>query len=198
MGNQKKSKTLHSKTHHERQKGHAYNFLYQSRSCLSVNAKFYKGKVFHKLKKYLKKAIKKNNVDRQLVPVVSGCCMTKLRHTKRPLYENNTETGKGCRASSLSLFARSCPLWLFPFCETQKTPWWKKNIKPEIISVRLFSSVWAVYLEKIMNTHLKDGLKHLNFVYHMVWWWWEFWRIEIIILALLVKYPVAFIFEHPS
>ena len=31
-----------------------------------------------------------------------------------------SETGKGCRASSPSLFARSCPLWLFPIPEAQK------------------------------------------------------------------------------
>jgi hypothetical protein len=40
----------------------------------SVNAKFYKGKILHKLKKYFKN--------------ISGCCITMLRHTKRPLYEN--------------------------------------------------------------------------------------------------------------
>ena len=36
------------------------------------------------------------------------------------------------------------------------------------ILVRLFFSVWTVYLEKIMKTHLKIGLKDWNFVYHMV------------------------------
>ena len=31
-----------------------------------------------------------------------------------------SETGKGCRASAPSLFARSCPLWLFSIPEAQK------------------------------------------------------------------------------
>ena len=48
----------------------------------SVNARFYKGNVLHKLKKYFLA------VDQQLVSVVSGCCTTMLRHTKRPLYTN--------------------------------------------------------------------------------------------------------------
>ena len=51
---------MHSKTHHEHQKGNVCNFLYKSRSCYSdsipkgksVNARFKKGKVLHKLKKY--------------------------------------------------------------------------------------------------------------------------------------------------
>jgi hypothetical protein len=48
----------------------------------SVNAKFCKGNVFHKLKKYSK------IVDQQMVSVVSGCCMAMLRHTKRQLFES--------------------------------------------------------------------------------------------------------------
>jgi histone-lysine N-methyltransferase SETMAR len=35
IGNQRKSKTLHSKTHNERQKSDTCNILYQSRSCYS-------------------------------------------------------------------------------------------------------------------------------------------------------------------
>jgi hypothetical protein len=44
----------------------------------SVKAKFYLGKVLHKLKK---------NVDQQMVSVLPSSCMTMLRQTKRPLYE---------------------------------------------------------------------------------------------------------------
>ena len=79
-----------------------------------------------------------------------------------------SETGKGCRAPVPSLFARSCPLWLFPIPEAQKNASLKENIKRAKISVRLFFSVWTVYLEKIMKTHLKIGSKDWNFVYHMV------------------------------
>ena len=51
---------MHSKTHHEHQKGHVCKFLYKSRSAIQiavpkgkfVNARFYKGNVLHKLKKY--------------------------------------------------------------------------------------------------------------------------------------------------
>ena len=35
MGNQRRQKTLHSKTHHEHQKGNVCNFLHKSRSCYS-------------------------------------------------------------------------------------------------------------------------------------------------------------------
>jgi hypothetical protein len=53
---------LPSKTHHERQKGHACFFLTNQDPAIqiaepkgkSVNAKFYKGIVLHKVKKYLK------------------------------------------------------------------------------------------------------------------------------------------------
>jgi hypothetical protein len=47
---------------------------------LSVNAKFYKSKVLHELKKHLK------NRRPKLVSVVSCCCMIMLRHTQRQLY----------------------------------------------------------------------------------------------------------------
>ena len=60
MGNQKRQKTLYSKTHHEHQKGNVCNFF--TNQCpatqnavpkgKSVNARFYKGKILHKLKKY--------------------------------------------------------------------------------------------------------------------------------------------------
>ena len=79
-----------------------------------------------------------------------------------------SETGKVCRASAPSLFARSCPLWLFPIPEAQKNTSLEEKIKRAKISVRLFFSVWTVYLEKIMKTHLKIGLKDWNFMYHMV------------------------------
>ena len=36
FGNQRRQKTLHSKTHHEHQKGNVCNFLYKSRSCCSA------------------------------------------------------------------------------------------------------------------------------------------------------------------
>ena len=56
----------------------------------------------------------------------------------------------------------------FSYSRGSKTPRWKKNIKRAKISVWLFFSVWTIYLEKIMKTHLKIGLKDWNFVYHMV------------------------------
>jgi hypothetical protein len=53
-----------------------------SRRRKSVNATCYNRKVLLKLRN-----ISKTN-DQQLVSVVSGCCMTMVRQTKRPLYEN--------------------------------------------------------------------------------------------------------------
>jgi hypothetical protein len=60
MGKQRKSKTSHSKMHHERQKDHIIFFTnpgpgFQTAGpkCRSVNAKFYKGKG-HELKKHFK------------------------------------------------------------------------------------------------------------------------------------------------
>jgi hypothetical protein len=44
----------------------------------------------------------------------------------------------------------------------------EENIKCEKFLFRPFSSVWTVYLEKIMKTHLKIGLKDKNYLYHMV------------------------------
>jgi hypothetical protein len=72
----------------------------------SVNDKFNKGKVLHKLKKYFKNYRPATGLCAKL----SGCCL------------RISETGKGCRASSPFLFARSCPLILFPVSQAQKTP----------------------------------------------------------------------------
>ena len=81
MGTQRKPKTFHSKTHHEHQKGKMYVISFTNQGPAiqiavpkgkSVNAKFYKGKVLHKLKKYFL------NRRQKLVSVVSGCCMTML------------------------------------------------------------------------------------------------------------------------
>ena len=78
------------------------------------------------------------------------------------------ETGKGCRASAPSLFARSCPLWLFTIPEAQKTPRWKKISNAQKSRFGYFSVSEQYTSKKIMKTHLKIGLKDWNFVYHMV------------------------------
>ena len=60
MGNQRRQKTLHSKTHHEHQKVMYVIFFTNQGPAIqiavpkdkSVNARFYKGKILHKLKKY--------------------------------------------------------------------------------------------------------------------------------------------------
>ena len=60
MGNQRRQKTLHSKTHHESQKVMYVIFFTNQGSAIqiavpkgiSVNARFYIGNVLHKLKKY--------------------------------------------------------------------------------------------------------------------------------------------------
>jgi hypothetical protein len=84
MGNKRKSKTLHSKkvmfVIFFTNQGHTIQIAVPMGK--SVNAKFYKGKVLYKLKKYFK------TVDEQLVFVVSGYCMAMLGYTKRLLYEN--------------------------------------------------------------------------------------------------------------
>lgn len=82
MGNHRKPKTLHSKTHHERRKGNISNFFTKQDHSIqiavpkgkSVNARFYKGKLLHKLKNI------SQTVDKQLVSV-----MTMHSHAKRPL-----------------------------------------------------------------------------------------------------------------
>ena len=56
----------------------------------------------------------------------------------------------------------------FSYSRGSKNTSLEENIKRAKISVRLFFSFWTVYLEKIMKTHLKIGLKDWNFVYHMV------------------------------
>ena len=65
-----------------------------------------------------------------------------------------SETGKGCQASAPSLFARSCPLWIFPIPEAQKTPRWKKisnvqksrfsyfSVSEQYTSKRLWKCIW--------------------------------------------------------
>ena len=79
-----------------------------------------------------------------------------------------SETGKGLWASAPSLFARSCPLWLFPILEAQEKPRWKQISNMQKSGFGYFSVSEQYYLEKIMKTHLKIGLKDWNFVYHMV------------------------------
>jgi hypothetical protein len=128
----KNSKTLHTKTHHECVKGHACNYLYQSRSCYSNcrtkdNASSHKAAI---LRKYLKR-----------VKVVA---------LPNPPY---------------TLDRDPCD---FSYFRDSNNTLLEKNINRETISVRLFSSIRTEYLEKIMKTLLKIGLKYLNFVYHMV------------------------------
>jgi hypothetical protein len=62
-----------------------------------------------------------------------------------------SETGKGCRAYSPSLFARSCPMLLFPISETQKTSCWKKILNAKK------SRFGYIYIppRNVYKTHLK-------------------------------------------
>ena len=66
----------------------------------SVNARFYKGNVLHKLKKYF--------LSRRPATGLRGARL--LHVTQSAHCTRISETGKGCRAPAPSLFARSCPL----------------------------------------------------------------------------------------
>jgi hypothetical protein len=126
MGNQRQSKTLHSKTHHERQKGHVCNFFTNQVPAIQI-VNFYKGKVLHKLKTYFKNRRPAN-----------GLRGVRLLHNNASYCTRISETWKGCRDFSPSLFARSYPLWLLPFSETQKTPCWKKILNAKKFRVGYF------------------------------------------------------------
>ena len=86
----------------------------------SVNARFYKGKVLHKFKKYFLNRRPATGLPRCQV-VARQCFVTQSVHSTRI-----SETGKGCRGSAPFLFTRYCPFRLFPIPEPQKTPRWKK------------------------------------------------------------------------
>jgi hypothetical protein len=74
-----------------------------------VNAKFKKGKVRHKLKKYFN-TNRPSNWSPLYQVVAQQCFVTKRGHCSKI-----SETDIGCGVSSPSLFARCCPLLLFLF-----------------------------------------------------------------------------------
>ena len=122
----------------------------------SVNAKLYKGKVLHKLNCW----------------PATGLCGVRLLHENVSSHkaaivceylkqEKVVELPHPPYLTDLA----PCDFFLFPRLKNTSL---EENIKRAKISVRLFFSVWTVYLEKIMKTHLKFGLKDWNFVYHMV------------------------------
>ena len=91
---------MHSKTHHEHQKGSVCNFFTNQGPAIQiaipkskfVNARFYEGNVFHKLKKYF--------LSRQPATGLRG---VRLLHDNASPHKAAivSETGKGYR---------SCPL----------------------------------------------------------------------------------------
>ena len=107
-----------------------------------------------------------------------------FNETKRPLYVNIWNRKRLSSFQTL-LIRQILPLVAFSYSRGSKNTSLEENIKCAKISVRLFFSVWTVYIEKIMKTHLKIGLKDWHFVYHMVA---SIWRIEIKILALFFKH----------
>ena len=90
-----------------------------------------------------------------------------FNETKRPLYANIWNRKRLSSFRTL-LIRQILPLVTFSYSRGSKYTSLEENIKSAKISVRLFFSVWTVYLQKIMKTHLKIGLKDWNFVYHMV------------------------------
>ena len=90
-----------------------------------------------------------------------------FNETKQPLYANIWNRKRLLSFRTL-LIPQILPLVTFSYSRGSKNTSLEENIKRAKISVRLFFSVWTVYLEKIMKTHLKIGLKDWNFVYHMV------------------------------
>ena len=129
MGNQRRQNTLHSKTHHEHQKGYTNQgpaIQIAVPKGKSVNAKFYKGNILHKLKKYF--------LSRRPATGLRG---VRLLHDKAAIVRDYLKQGKGCRASAPSLFARSCPI----VTRNSKNTSLEENIKRAKSSVRLFFSV---------------------------------------------------------
>jgi hypothetical protein len=97
--------------------------------------------------------------------MVSGCCITMLRHTKRPLFDN-IWTRKRLSSFFTLPIRQILPLVTFSYFRGSKTPC---KYQMQKIWVWSFSSVWTVCLEKIMKTHLKKmDLKITNFVYRTV------------------------------
>ena len=104
MGNQTRLMILHSKTKHGHQRGNYVIFFTNQGPAItiavpkgkSVKARFYKGNVLHKLKKYF--------LSRTWCPwhqvVARQCFVTQSGHCTQI-----SQTGKGCRASAPSLFA---------------------------------------------------------------------------------------------
>ena len=127
----------------------------------SVNAKFYKGKVLHKLKKYF--------LNHQ---PATGLCGVRLLHDnasshKAAIVREYLKQEKFVELPHPPYSPDLAPCF-FPIPEAQKNTSLEEDIKRAKMSVQLFFSVWTVYLKKIMKTHLKIGLKDWNFVYHMV------------------------------
>ena len=127
----------------------------------SVNAKFYKGKVLHKLKKYFLNCRPATGL-RGVRLLHDNASSHKVAIAREYLkQEKVVELPQPPYSPDLA----PCDFFLFPRLKNTSL---EENIKRAKISVLLFFSVWTVYLEKIMKTHLKIGLKDWNLVYHMV------------------------------
>jgi hypothetical protein len=92
----------------------------------------------------------------------------KVLQRQCPLYENIWNR-KRLSSFPAILFRQILPLVTVSYFRGQKNTLLEENIKRGKISVRLFSSVWTVYLEKIMKTHLKKLIKRLKLcIFYMV------------------------------
>ena len=137
--------------------------------------------ILHKLKRYFLSRRPATGLR------VSGCCTTMHRHTKRPLYANIWNRKR------LSSFRTLLIRQILPLVTRgSKNTSLEENIKRAKISVRLFFSVWTVYLEKIMKMYWKIGLKDWNFVYHMVASILKDWDKEFGIVCLLSAYELRY------
>jgi histone-lysine N-methyltransferase SETMAR len=114
MGNQMKSKTLNSKTHHECQKGPTIQIAVPKGK--SVNAKFYKGKTIHKLKKYFK--------NRRPATGIRGVRLLHDNISSNKAAIVNTKNVVELPHPSCSPELAPCDFFLFP--RLKKTHRWKK------------------------------------------------------------------------
>jgi hypothetical protein len=93
--------------------------------------------------------------------------MTMLRHTKRSLYKNIFNRKKVVELPRPPYSPGLAPCDFFLISEAQKHVSGRRY-QMQIKSRLAISSVRTVYIAKVINTHLKNELKDLNFVYHMV------------------------------
>jgi hypothetical protein len=135
--------------------------------------------------------------------VVSGSCMTMLRHTKRALYENTSIWNNKRLWSCLTILIRQIlPLVTFNLFLRLKNTLLEENIKREKKnSVRLFSSVLYTIHRKGYGNAYKNWIKILTqshcgeyfeglTLYHRVWSTSENWPSCIHIWTYLVLYNV--------